>query len=81
MNNKSNNQNAVVDAIKKAIKDAPERFPGYRNHLFTTVSELIVLEKNIKETNIPIQQRVNDKVDTLKKIYEDEISKNEGSSK
>ncbi len=53
-------QGQLIEAITAALSRVPERYPGYRKDLKTTLVEVVQLERQHAEAHIDIKVRIKD---------------------
>jgi hypothetical protein len=58
----------VLSIILEECKKRQERFPGYREELIQTLSEIIQLERDHRVQGTNIRQRIADKVGALGRL-------------
>jgi hypothetical protein len=58
----------VLNIILEECKTRQERFPGYRDELIQTLSEIIQLERDHRVQGINIRQRIADKIGALGRL-------------
>jgi hypothetical protein len=61
----------VLSIILEECKTRQERFPGYREELIQTLSEIIQLERDHRVQGTNIRQRIADKVGALGRLIAD----------
>lgn len=60
-------QQKLITVLKERVDELDEeaRVPGYREHLFETLAQIVVLEREHLEARTQIQKKINDKAKAL----------------
>lgn len=58
-------QKAVISQIQKSVESVPERFPGYRNELMSTLAEILFMERQHEQKAMKIVKELTIKVEGL----------------
>jgi hypothetical protein len=59
------NDKKIITIILDECKGMPERCDGYREEMIEVITEIISYERNHKVEATNIQQKINDKCDTV----------------
>lgn len=65
----------VLNIILEECRTRDERFPGYRQELVETLSEIIQLEREHRVQGTNIRQRIADKIGALGRLIVDPKSR------
>ncbi len=60
-------QQKLITVLRQQVDalDETTRVPGYRDHLFETLAQIVVLEREHLEARTQIQKKINDKAKAL----------------
>lgn len=59
------NDKKIISILLEECKGMPQRCAGYREEMLEVISEVIAYERNHKVETTNIQQKINDKCDTV----------------
>ncbi|MBW1766578.1 MAG: hypothetical protein JRJ65_05940 [Deltaproteobacteria bacterium] len=67
-------QKKIVSIISDQCKNLDEKCRGYRDQIFNTVADILVLERQHRIRSINIQQKINDKCVATGRFLAENIS-------
>ena len=71
-------QKAVISQIQKSVESVPERFPGYRNELMSTLAEILIMERQHEQKATTIVKNLTIRVEGLGAVIDLESGATDG---